>query len=146
MLPTERRLALQLRWRSPPADREVTGGVTPTGFVLRRTLPVYAYEPALWGRFESVAEGTRIRTYFVTQGSRWVIVSGPADCSSSFIHRVVERLWVWLTLAVVSVASIVEGWRAAEHETFLLGLLTALLEAEEVSQDSLVEAGRAAHR
>ena len=133
VLPTRRRFALQLRWRPPPADREVTGGVTATGFVLRKTLPVYAHEPALWGRFEPIAEGTRIRTYFVTRGSRWVIVAGPSPRSWSFIHRLGDRLWVWLTLAVVAAASIVEGWRAAEHEAFLLGFLADVLEAEEIS-------------
>ena len=133
VLPTQRRFALQLRWRLPPADREVTGGVTATGFVLRRTLPVYAYEPALWGRFEPIAEGTRIWTYFVTGGSQWVIVTGPSPRSWSFIHRLVDRLWVWLTLGVVAAASIVEGWRAAEHEAFLLGFLTDVLGAEEIS-------------
>ena len=91
VLPTERRFALQLRWRPPPAEREVTGG------------------------------------------SRWVIVAGPSPRSWSFIHRLGDRLWVWLTLAVVAAASIVEGWRAAEHEAFLLGFLADVLEAEEVS-------------
>jgi hypothetical protein len=100
--------------------------------VLRRTLPIYVYEPALWGRLEPCSEGTCLTTYFVTQGSRWVIVTSPPVRSPWFVPRLLDELWVWLTLAIVAAATIVEGWRAAEHEAFLLRFLAEVLGAVEI--------------
>ena len=128
VLPTEQRLELQLKWRLPPADRELTGQVTANTFALRKTLPIYAYEPSLWGRFERTPSGTQIRTYFVPSGSRWVIVNPHVP----LLHSFLSRLWLWLTLTVVAGASIVEGWRAGDHEQFLVRFLVDLLEAVEI--------------
>jgi hypothetical protein len=127
VLPTEQRLGLQVKWRLPPADRELTGQVTANTFALRKTLPIYAYEPALWGHFEPTRSGTQIRAYFVPSGSRGVVVNPDAHLPP--LH---SRLWLWLTLTVVVGASIVEGWRAGDHEQFLVRFLVDLLEAVEI--------------
>ena len=132
LLPTDQRFSLQRRWRPPPPDLVVTGTVSPTGFVLRKTLPVYAHEPALWGQFETTATGTRIRLYLVASGSKWILTYSGAKLPSSSMRRLLWKASTWLTIAVIAAASIVEQWRAAEHEAFLVGFLRETLEAEEV--------------
>src|SRR5262252_4561338 len=94
LIPTAERLALQARWQRPPEDRVVTGMVNARSFALRKTLPVYAYEPALWGQFEPTPAGTRITTYLVVRDSRWVILSS-RSASTSSVRRLVGKAWLW---------------------------------------------------
>src|SRR5215208_2168529 len=132
LLPTDQRFALQHRWRPPPRDLVVTGTVDPTGFVLRKTLPVYAREPALWGQFEAIPAGTRIRMWLVSSGSKWILTFRESDLPSSGVRRLIWKASVWLTLGVIASASVFELWRAPEHEGFLVGFLREVLEAEEI--------------
>jgi hypothetical protein len=115
LLPTTKRLALPCRGEHLPRTLVVTEMAAARVFALRKALPVYAHDPALWGRFEPSLAGTRITTDLVGCCSHLGSSHTSPPVGVSVVRRLVGTTWLWLSIAVVAVASAFEWTRADAH-------------------------------